>query len=515
MEIEGLDFKQTLELLAQRAGVELESETRHEKSHAKDLYDVMNLAAKFFSDTLQNPEGNIAREYAKRRLLTQDDFRNFSLGYSPNSWDSLTRFLKNSGVSEKQILDAGLAIQNQSGGIYDRFRGRLIFPVKDISGRVIAFGGRLIDGDGAKYINSPESQIYTKRRNLYLLNDARNSIRKKSRAILVEGYMDALRLHKSGFQESIASLGTSLTPEQAELLARFSDTCYICYDSDLAGQEATIRGMYILQEHGLAVRVISIPEGKDPDEFLCANEAKDFETLIADSQPLILHHLEFLREKFSTPGQFRNAEKSLLENLSRLRYPEIEPYNTRICAILGVSPDELHDKLREISHSKAKFTPEIQEQDSQIEVGKVEAESEAQDLPDYSRINKIEAGICALLWNFPELRTSLDSQSLIDLLGESEACDLAVAILTYDSAEMNQRWLLTGEVGALSVIAQGENFLREISSELENLEPLEKWQRMKKILEEFRAIQRIQSIREKMLHERASYIDMEDLKKFF
>ncbi|WP_208873333.1 DNA primase, partial [Fretibacterium fastidiosum] len=208
--------------------------------------------------------------------------------------------LRGQGVTERQAVACGLALEGQRGGVYDRFRGRLMFPIRNVAGRVIAFGGRLVDGEGAKYINSPEGEIYSKRRNLYLLHEARSAIRERKRSILVEGYMDALRLHLCGFPEAVASLGTSLTEDQARLLKRFSDTCYICYDSDAAGQEATLRGMYVLQELGLDVRVVSLPLGKDPDEFLLASGGPDrFEEAIANARPLILQHLAAVRGPWS------------------------------------------------------------------------------------------------------------------------------------------------------------------------------------------------------------------------
>ena len=183
MKTEGLNYNEALEFLAARAGIKIDS---YKAAKTRDLYDVMQLAAKFFANNLVNNQGTPARAYMKRRNLNENDINIFSLGYSLNSWDSLVNYLKRSGISEKMMIDSGLAVENKNG-IYDRFRGRLIFPVKDISGRIIAFGGRIIDGDGVKYINSSESEIYSKRKNLYLLDTARKSIREKGRAILVEG----------------------------------------------------------------------------------------------------------------------------------------------------------------------------------------------------------------------------------------------------------------------------------------------------------------------------------------
>ena len=196
MKTENIGFREAVEILADRAGVTLpQYEKRHEE---RNPHEILELAAKFYADNLTSNYGMVARAYMERRKLDATDITKFSLGYSLNSWDSLVHYLAHAGISEKQMLNLGLALQGKHG-LHDRFRGRLIFPIKNISGRIVGFGGRLIDGEGAKYINSSESKIYSKRKNLYLLDVARKSIREKKRSILVEGYMDAIRLHKCGF----------------------------------------------------------------------------------------------------------------------------------------------------------------------------------------------------------------------------------------------------------------------------------------------------------------------------
>ncbi len=243
MKTDNVSFPEALKVLADRAGIEL---PKYERPGERSAYDVLDLAAKFYAENLSQAP----RAYLERRKIDDSDIKKYSLGYSPNSWDALVKYLRGLKVSDKQMQDLGLTLTNKYG-LYDRFRGRVIFPIKDIAGRVIAFGGRLLDGEGAKYLNSPDTAIYHKRKNLYLLDRARNAIRERKRSILVEGYMDAIRLHKSGFTETVASLGTSLTPEQAETLSRFADRCYMCYDSDTAGQNATRQSMFTLQKLSL------------------------------------------------------------------------------------------------------------------------------------------------------------------------------------------------------------------------------------------------------------------------
>ena len=345
METEGMDFSQALELLAARAGVTL-TKGQGKTKREGNLYEVLDLAAQFFSAQLRAPEGAAGRAYMERRALISQDASRFGLGWSSSSWDSLLRRLRGAGVSDRQALASGLAIEGQRGTLYDRFRGRLMFPIRDIAGRVIAFGGRLVDGEGAKYINSPEGELFSKRRNLYLLHEARNAIRERGRSILVEGYMDALRLHLCGFTEAVASLGTSLTEEQARLLKRFSDRCYICYDSDTAGQEATIRGMYILQGLGLDVQVIALPSGKDPDELLSSpggNAA--FEGAIKNARPLLLQHLASIRESLASPRTRRAGVASLMSGLVQLDPSAIAPYASELAGALGLYPHEFWREL--------------------------------------------------------------------------------------------------------------------------------------------------------------------------
>ena len=344
METEGLDFRSALELLADRAGVEL-TQRHGAPRRSTSLYEVMDTALKFFCELLRAPEGTVARAYLERRNLTASDASKFELGWSSNSWDALWLHLRKNGVSEREALDAGLVLQGQRG-LYDRFRGRLIFPIRDIAGRVVAFGGRLVDGEGAKYINSPEGALYSKRRNLYLLHQARSTIRERGRVLLVEGYMDALRLHLEGFGETVASLGTSLTEEQARLMKRFTDRCLICYDTDAAGQDAALRGMYTLQSCGLDVSVITLPSGKDPDDLLSSEGGEQiFEAALQGARPLVLQHLNAVRPLLENEETRRRGVESLFSGLVQLQPTVIAPNAPQLAGALGYYPHELWREL--------------------------------------------------------------------------------------------------------------------------------------------------------------------------
>lgn len=432
---ENINFSEALRLLADRAGITLNDE----HSHRHISRDILKLTEDFFCERLNS--SNLALSYLQKRSLTKSDIQKFKLGYAPDAWDTLTLYLRSHGLSDKALTDAGLSVQWR-GGVYDRFRGRIIFPVHDITGRIIAFGGRLISGEGAKYINSPESEIYHKRKNLYLLDMARNAIREKKRSILCEGYMDAIRLHKTGFTESVASLGTSLTAEQAELLSRYADTCYICYDSDTAGQNAAIRGMYILQSNGLEVRVINLPEGKDPDEYLLSHSAGDFEQLITDAKPLVLAHIASMREMLEDRATHKRAVKELIMSLRGLRASEVLEYKSQICEATRILPSELEKML--ISEKPAVIEPVMP------------AEHKAAD-------DELECALCALMMKDGKLRIKINSDDVMKLISNPEVQDLALSILNEDISNLNEIWLQTGDMNKFGMLQRGEILCRQLS----------------------------------------------------
>ena len=450
METEGLEFRQALELLAERAGVAL---TRPEGAKRKsgNLYEVMDLAARFFQSLLTAPEGAAARAYLARRNLTAEDAARFGLGWSANSWDSLSRRLRDAGVTDREAIDAGLVLEGQRGGVYDRFRGRLTFPIRDVAGRVIAFGGRLVDGEGAKYINSPEGAIYSKRRNLYLLHEARNAIREKGRSILVEGYMDALRLHLNGYAEAVASLGTSLTEEQARLLKRFGDRCCICYDSDTAGREATLRGMYILQGLGLDVQVITIPSGKDPDDLLSSSGGKAlFEQAIEAARPLVLQHLAAVQPLLERPETRRGGVESLFGGLAQLQPSALAPHVPQLAGALGFYP---HEFWRELEAFRRGRGPEPREN---VTVQTREARGEEPEAP------ALEAALCALLWRREDCRRSARPEEILGLLSDDRIKEVVLAVMMESPAVLEARWLSIGDRFPLALIARGDAFCDEL-----------------------------------------------------
>ncbi len=284
--INGLDFRESLEQLAQEAGIVLAQRKSFAKgagqeySKRKPLLDIHKAAEKHFASNLDRPFGRECRNYLKKRGLTEELIKTFGLGFAKRDWQDLTDALKKAGFSEKLLVESALVGKSKEGRLYDRFRGRLMFPIKALSESVIAFGGRIIaDEDEAKYINSSDSILYKKGDNLYGLPQARKAIATGKPALLTEGYMDVLSLHQFGFQESVGVLGTALTPEQVKRLAGFTSHMEILFDGDRAGRKAALRAAEMMLARGLSCKIVLFPEGEDVDSLLRTKGLKCFEDL--------------------------------------------------------------------------------------------------------------------------------------------------------------------------------------------------------------------------------------------
>ncbi len=315
MGIENLEFPDVLKQLADRAGITLpESEDDGERERSKLKKDIMALnreAARFFYSSLTRPEGRNAQQYLLGRGLQEKTLRVFGLGFAPDSWDALTRHLQEKGAQPWMLETAGLAAPGGSG-LHDRFRNRIMFPIFDIRGNIVGFGGRVMDGSQPKYMNSPDTPLYNKSRELYAMNFARVSTSK--RIVLVEGYMDVISLHQAGIDTAVASLGTAFTQHQAWMLKKYAEEVVIAYDADAAGQNAAQRGIEILEATGCPVRVLRIPDGKDPDEYVRNHGAERFQTLLDTSMSLLEFRL--LVQKRAHPGQDVEDRVHLLNGMA-------------------------------------------------------------------------------------------------------------------------------------------------------------------------------------------------------
>ena len=299
MEIEGLSYPDAVRALAKRAGMTVPEDEQYQSRYRRQerLWALNKEAARFFHASLFQPEGAAGLEYAGKRGMPKSTLTKFVIGFAPDSWDALCKAMEAKGYTQEELRASGLvSVSQKNGHIYDRFRNRLMFPIIDVRGNVIGFGGRVMDNSTPKYLNSPETEIFNKRKNLFALNLAKKT--RLGYLILVEGYMDAVALHQYGFDCAVASLGTSLTEEHASLLARYTQQVILIYDGDEAGQNATQRAIPMLEKAGLQVKVLKMRDAKDPDEYLRKFGADRFRILLEESSNRVEYQLKAIQKKY-------------------------------------------------------------------------------------------------------------------------------------------------------------------------------------------------------------------------
>lgn len=348
MKNKNMNFIDAVKYLADRANILLEDEKRVNPTAKKKelLYKVNVEAGRFFFSNLRS--NKMAMEYFLNRGIRQETIKRFGLGYAKDSWNSLLFHLRKLGFSENILLEAGLVLTSEkTGNKYDRFRNRVMFPVFDYRGKVIGFGGRVLDDSKPKYLNSPETLVFQKGTNLYGLNFAIKSNMKERYFIIVEGYMDLISLHQHGITNVVASLGTALTVNQARLLKRYADKVIISYDADVAGQTATMRGLEILKDVGFDVRVLSIPQGKDPDEYVRSNGRDAFMKLINEAEGLIDYRIKKAGENinFKDSNDLVKYSKKVTEILAKVNPIEKDIYIKKISENTGIREQALYDLL--------------------------------------------------------------------------------------------------------------------------------------------------------------------------
>jgi len=374
MEIENVSFPEAVKILAERYGISLPQFQMDETSsyETEILYYTNNTAKDFFISCLfQTRAGANALNYIKQRGFTSETIHTFNIGYAPNRWDGLILMAKRSNLPLQHLEKAGLIIKRKDReGYYDRFRGRIIFPISNRTGKVIGFGGRIIKErkNQPKYINSPETLIYKKGAQLYGLDIAKEGIRKRDRILLVEGYTDVMRLHQNEFDNAVSTLGTALTEKQAQILARYSKNVTLLFDGDSAGLKAALRGVDILFKTGLRVTIALLPKGIDPDSFLLAKSQKLMNEYIESAKSFVDFHLQQLQTRGSldSPQTKAEAAKKLLDTVSHIRDPlERNFYIKDISEKIGVDERFLHnlqlrknDKTDKNSFNTGKQHPE-------------------------------------------------------------------------------------------------------------------------------------------------------------
>ena len=339
MEYDKIDYIEALKKLADRYGIELEWEGGEDtrKGEIALIYELHELAAQIYHGLLFGERGRNAREYLRERGFEEALLRQFRIGYVPDEWDMLFRQIDLTRFTPGILEKSGLFIRREGNNFYDRFRNRVIFPIVNLSGRVIAFGGRTLDPqEETKYLNSPETPIYFKSGVFYGLNVAKDAIQKTGEALLVEGYTDFLRLYSQGFTNAVAGSGTALTFHHARLLRRFTTRVLLCYDGDEAGQKATERAGFLLQKEGLDVRAIRLPIEEDPDSFLKNHERAELEELAKSAPDFITYYLARNAEHLQSPAGKTLFIERLAEELAEIRNPVTRDL------IVGIVAEKLH-----------------------------------------------------------------------------------------------------------------------------------------------------------------------------
>ena len=369
MEIEGLSYPDAVRALAKRAGMTVpEDEQYQSRYHQQErLWALHKEAARFFHSKLYAPEGRSALEYALGRGMPKSTLTTFGIGYAPDSWSELVDALRKKGYTDEELKDSGLVtVSKKNGNLFDRFRDRLMFPIIDVRGNVIGFGGRIMnnkDPNAAKYLNSPETLIFNKRKNLFALNLAKKS--KLGYLILVEGYMDAIALHQYGFDCAVASLGTALTEDGANLLSKYTDQVVLIYDGDEAGQRAAQRAIPILEKTGLQVKVLQMRDAKDPDEFLKKFGADKFKLLLEESSNRVEYQLQAIRRKFDIREDDQRVKyiqeaAQLLSTLDSAVQREV--YGNRVAEAAGISFEAIKLEIQKAAKRRYQREKKKQEQ---------------------------------------------------------------------------------------------------------------------------------------------------------
>lgn len=397
--IENADFKEAIGILANRAGIELPTLNNYEDNKTallkSKVYEINQIAAEFYHQNLYKPTSKIGQEYIKKRKLDNRTLKSFLIGYSGN-FDELYRILKQKGFTEEEILASSLVNKTDDGKYIDRFRKRVMFPIQDTRNKVIAFGGRVTDDSKPKYINSPENIVYSKGRHLFGLNVAKRGELKN--IIIVEGYMDAISLYQRGITNVVASLGTALTEAQGRLLRRYSERVTIGYDSDGAGQAATLRGLEILQNIGCDVRILQISGAKDPDEYVIKYGPERFLKCVEQAISLVEFKVKMLKQSLNLDNindkiKFLNQVAKILSNVTNSI--ERELYVEKIANEYNVSKEAIYGEVNKLIYAK-----NTGEKTLEKPIVKKEIKKEKQEID--TSTTKRENLIIYLLINYPQ-----------------------------------------------------------------------------------------------------------------
>lgn len=398
MKKEGVEFGQALRLLAKRAGIELglrEASRKAEEEKKERLFQINEAATEYYHHLLLSTQaGEAARSYLSKRKVMPETIKSFRLGFSPDAWETIKAYLLGKGYVEKEVVEAGLIIEKEDGGSYDRFRSRLMFPICDVQGRVTGFGARALDDSQPKYINSPQTPVFDKSSILYGIDKAKSAIRSENSAIIVEGYMDVLTAQQHGWQNVVGSMGTSLTQRQVESLKRLTGSVVLALDSDVAGEEATLRGKAVLAYSNAEAKVIMLPPGKDPDEVISEDPAL-WQKLLQEAMPIVDFAFRSVIGKVDVDKAKDKslAVQRLLPSIDDIRDPvQQSHYLRRLARELKIEESAIRAALRELQAGQKR--PQLRKPAGQPQRARQLVSS------------PIEEYCLALLLQYPELRAS-------------------------------------------------------------------------------------------------------------
>ena len=401
--IENLNFKESVEMLANRAGVELPVSSNSAEDDKRErlksrVYEVNKCAAEFYHENLYKPTAKPGQEYVKKRHLDNKTLKAFKIGYS-GRFNELYTELKSKGFTEEEILASCLVNKNPDGKFIDRFRNRLMFPIFDTHERVIAFGGRVLDDSKPKYINSPEDIVYSKGRHLFAFNIARKYNSKT--IIMVEGYMDAVSLHQRGIHNAVASLGTALTEAQGRLLRRSCEKVIIGYDADGAGQAATLRGLEILQNLGCDIRILQIEGAKDPDEFVVKYGPERFQMYVDKAISLVEFKVKMLKKSLDLDNvndkiKFLNEVAKIVAKVENSM--EREVYVDKISLEYKVSKDAIYAEINKLLYANSRTEQKLEKKVVPVKNVSIQQDEQPVDV----KTKRLESLVIYLLINYPD-----------------------------------------------------------------------------------------------------------------
>jgi DNA primase len=471
MKIEGVEFGEALRILAKRAGIELKKEDPRLKTERQRLYEICELACQFFEKQLESKTGQLVKKYLLKRGISEKSIKKWRLGYGPDSQRGLSDFLINQGYQPAEIAKAGLLIKDENSlAHYDRFRGRIIFPIFDFNSQVVGFGGRIFGKlekkEIAKYINTPNTLIYDKSKILYGLDKAKLAILKEKKAILVEGYTDVILSHQGGFENTIATSGTTLTPHQLKILKRYSENLILAFDFDLAGQSATQRGINLAQVRGFNIKIASWPEKEaDPAEIIAKN-SRDWQKIIEKAKSILEFYFQVAFSKFDkkNPEDKKEIAKILLPPIKRIPNKiEQSHWIQLLSKELQIKEEAIWEELKKCSFSEESLSAE-------------EIKEKQEDILSKSRKERLEERIISLILKSPQ-NSSLINKEWLKIFSKKNQ-QILLEILSNKNFEDFQKKLSPKTKDFLNYL-----FLK---TEIENLEQLDIEKEIKYCLSEIK-----------------------------